>query len=83
MASLIQEHDCVVLTQDVTDHGLIAGDVGTVVHVYDNYAAYEVEFVTPDGGTFALITVLPSQMRLANSRDMRHAREFPPRKDGY
>jgi hypothetical protein len=83
MLRLIQEHDCVVLAQDISDHGLVVGDVGVVVHVYDNHSAYEVEFVRPDASYFALITVLPSQLRLANSRDMRNAREFPPRTGGH
>jgi hypothetical protein len=29
---MIKEHDCVVLTQDLGDAGLKAGDIGTVVH---------------------------------------------------
>ncbi|MGH8515533.1 MAG: DUF4926 domain-containing protein, partial [Gammaproteobacteria bacterium] len=31
---MINEHDCVVLTRDVPDDGLEAGDVGTVVHIH-------------------------------------------------
>lgn len=31
---MIQEHDCVVLTRDLPSEGLVAGDVGTVVHVH-------------------------------------------------
>ena len=29
---MIKDHDCVVLTANVPDEGLEAGDVGTVVH---------------------------------------------------
>ena len=32
--SVIKEHDCVVLLGDVTEDGLEAGDIGTVVHVH-------------------------------------------------
>jgi len=38
----IKEHDCVVLTADLSSDALKAGDVGTVVHVHKNGAAYEV-----------------------------------------
>lgn len=30
----IKEHDCIVLTADLPDEGLKAGDVGTVVHIH-------------------------------------------------
>ena len=37
---MIKEHDCIVLTQDLPDDGLQAGDVGTVVHIHRDAAAY-------------------------------------------
>ena len=54
---MINEHDCVVLTEDLSAAGLVAGDVGTVVHVHKGGAAYEVEFVTMTGRTVAVTTV--------------------------
>jgi hypothetical protein len=33
MGTVIHEHDCIVLTQDIPDEGLRAGDVGTVAHI--------------------------------------------------
>jgi hypothetical protein len=36
---MINEHDCVVLTQDLPDEGLKAGDIGTVVHIHEGGAA--------------------------------------------
>ena len=42
---------------------MVAGDVGTVVHVYPDGAAYEVEFFTPDGDTVAVVTVEASGVR--------------------
>jgi len=30
----MSEHDLIVLTRDIAEHRLRAGDVGTVVHVY-------------------------------------------------
>ena len=73
---MIQEHDHVVLTQDLADEGLRAGDVGTVVHIHSHEAAYEVEFMTLTGQTVAVATVLPSQLRPVSSRDLTHVREL-------
>ena len=46
---MISEHERVVLTEPVAAEGLVAGDVGTVVHVYPDAKAYEVEFTTLRG----------------------------------
>ncbi len=73
---MIQEHDCIVLTQDLSAAGLRAGDVGTVVHVHGDYAGYEVEFTTLTGRTVAVTTVLPPQMRPVSARDLTHVREL-------
>jgi hypothetical protein len=73
---MIQEHDCIVLTHDIAEEGLKAGDVGTVVHLHRNGAAYEVEFTTLTGQTLAVATVLPTQLRPVNSRDVSHVREL-------
>ena len=42
---MISEHERVVLKSRVPAEGLEVGDVGTVVHVYGDGRAYEVEFV--------------------------------------
>lgn len=73
---MIKEHDCIVLTQDLPDEGLQAGDVGTVVHVHRGGAAYEVEFSTLTGETVAVATVLPFQLRPVGRRDVTHVREL-------
>jgi hypothetical protein len=54
----MNELELVVLKRDIPEHGLARGDVGTVVHVYDNGAAYEVESndVRPRGGKEILHT---------------------------
>ena len=57
------EHDRIVLTADLAETALKAGDVGTIVRVYPNAAAFEVEFLNLDGHTEALATTLPSQVR--------------------
>ena len=73
---MFTEHDRVVLTADLAETALKAGDVGTVVHVYPNAAAFEVEFLALDGNTAALATVLPSQVRPPARTDITHAREI-------
>lgn len=73
---MINEHDCVVLTRDVPDDGLEAGDVGTVVHIHHDGAGYEVEFFLLTGQTVAVATVLPNQLRPIGQRDISHAREL-------
>jgi hypothetical protein len=73
---MIREHDCIVLTQNLLEEGLQAGDVGTVVHIHEDGAAYEVEFMTLTGQTVAVATVLPVQLRPVNSHDLSHVREL-------
>ena len=73
---MTKEYDCIVLTQDLPDDGLQAGDVGTVVHVHRDGAAYEVEFITLTGETVAVATVLPFQLRPVGHRDLTHVREL-------
>jgi hypothetical protein len=73
---VIQEHDWIVLTQDVPEDGLRAGDVGTVVHVHGEAAGYEIEFMTLTGRTVAIATLLPSQLRPVSPRDLSHVREL-------
>ena len=73
---MINEHDCVVLTQDIPAQGLQVGDIGTVVHVHRDGAAFEVEFMTLAGETVAVVTLLPKQLRAVARRDVAHVREL-------
>jgi hypothetical protein len=73
---MIKEHDVIVLTQDLPEERLTAGDVGTVVHVHGGGAGYEVEFMTLSGQTIAVATVMASQVRPVTSRDMLHVRQL-------
>jgi len=75
---MIKEHERVVLKTAVLTEGLEIGDVGTVVHVYRDGQAYEVEFVTLDGRTAAVVTLEASQVRPVNRREITHARELQP-----
>lgn len=69
-----EEHDRIVLTTDISDVGLKIGDVGTIVHVYPERRAFEVEFLALDGSTAIVATVLPSQTRRVTPTDITHAR---------
>lgn len=73
---MINEHDCVVLTEDVVAEGLQAGDVGTVVHIHQGGVGYEVEFVTLTGETVAVVTLLAGQVRPIARRDLTHVRQL-------
>jgi hypothetical protein len=72
----IKEHERVVLTASVPAAGLEAGDVGTVVHVYRDGLAYEIEFTTLDGDTAAVVTVEADRVRPGHKREITHAREL-------
>ena len=75
---MIREHDCVVLTQDLPQEGMVAGDIGTVVHIHQGGAGYEVEFMTLTGETLAVTTLMPTQLRPIARRDVAHVRELSP-----
>lgn len=73
---MISEHDRVVLVRDIDREALRAGDVGTVVHVYEGARAYEVEFVALDGATAATVSLPADQVRPIRPREMPHARQL-------
>ena len=73
---MIKEHERVVLKTPLPAEGLEAGDVGTVVHVYKDGEAYEVEFATLDGHTAAVATLEASQVRPVGRHDITHTREL-------
>jgi hypothetical protein len=71
---MMRELESVVLTTDLVEYGLEQGDIGTVVLVHRGGRGYEVEFVTLDGETVAIASVLPAQVRPAVRREIAHAR---------
>ena len=79
---MIREHDRVVLTADVPEEALVAGDVGTVVHLWkagdregsNLPQAYEVEFFTVTGKTAAVATVPAGSLRAVTVTDRLHVR---------
>ena len=70
----MKELETVVLTEDIAEHDLREGDLGTIVLVHGESAGYEVEFVTLDGETIAVVTLTASQVRPVDSRAIAHAR---------
>jgi hypothetical protein len=73
---MLQEHERAVLTVDLPEHRLMAGDVGTVVHVYRSGDAYEVEFFALDGQTLDVVTVESGQVRPVHSHEVMHSRSI-------
>jgi len=73
---MIKEHDCVVLTVDLPAERLAAGDIGTVVHIHRGGEGYEVEFMTLDGQTIAVSTLMAGQVRPIAQHEIAHARSL-------
>ena len=71
---MIEEFSHAILTVDVPEHGLRAGDVGTVVMVHEAGAGYTVEFMTLGGETVAVVTVPGDGVRPAGPDEIAHAR---------
>ncbi|BAZ21015.1 hypothetical protein NIES4073_18930 [Kalymmatonema gypsitolerans NIES-4073] len=71
---MIAELDRVILITDISEYSLEQGDIGTVVLVHQDGKGYEVEFVTLDGKTVAIVSLFPAQVRSIGSREIAHAR---------
>jgi hypothetical protein len=71
---MIQELEDIILDCDLPEHGLQRGDIGSVVLVHQEGKGYEVEFMTLNGKTVAVVTLLASQVRPAREREIAHAR---------
>ena len=72
---MIHELDRVVLTAQVPAERLECGDVGTVIHIYADAKAFEIEFMTLDGQTAAVATVEASAVRPLMGRETTHSPE--------
>jgi hypothetical protein len=75
---MFQELDVVALTHNIEEYGLKKDDVGTIVHCYSDGQAFEVEFVTSEGETIALLTLKPADIRPLRGREVLHVRELEP-----
>lgn len=54
---MFHEYDLVRLREPMHSLNLDTGTIGTIVMVYDDGRAYEVEFVDDKGNTVALLTL--------------------------
>lgn len=68
MTLQIEMLDTVALTEDVPDLGLARGEVGAVVEVLGDGAAYEVEFCDRSGETYGLFTLRANQLMPLHTR---------------
>lgn len=73
---MIHEHDTIVLCRDLDEYGLRRGDIGAVVHCYMDGRAYEVEFVTGEGETVAVVTLESKDVRSMTMKEILHVREL-------
>ena len=63
--------DVVALLSDVPQHGLLRGQVGTVVELLDG--AYEVEFSDDEGKTYAELALPSDQLLILHHRPQQAA----------
>jgi len=75
---MIHELDTVVLARDLKAHSLRRGDVGAVVHCYADGEAFEVEFVTGEGATVAVVTLTEDDVRPMRREEILHVRALVP-----
>jgi hypothetical protein len=69
----MKELDRAVLAVDLAEYGLSAGDLGTIVMVHGR-EGYEVEFMTLEGETLAIVSLRADQLRPVKPREIAHAR---------
>jgi len=62
MSDEIKLFDVVALTVDQPEYNLARGQVGSVVELLKNGAAYEVEFSDRDGRTYQSLGLRPDQL---------------------
>ncbi len=63
--------DVVALTQDVPEHGLKRGEVGTVVEILSNSEAFEVEFSDDNGQMSKCLSFLASQLKVLHQEPIK------------
>lgn len=56
--------DVVALVKDLPELGLLSGAEGTILEVYANGSAFEVDFVDDQGQTIALETIKAEYLKL-------------------
>ena len=69
--------DVVALTEDVPEHNLKRGEVGTVVEILSNGEAFEVEFSDDNGQMYKCLSFLASQLRVLHQESVKMWRNHP------
>ena len=72
----MKESDTVVVNKDISDYGIERGDIGVVVHIYEDKSAVEVEFVSGEGTTLGVMTLRSEDVRLMKKDEILHVREL-------
>jgi membrane protein implicated in regulation of membrane protease activity len=72
MAEDIRLLDVVALTEDLSESGLVRGQVGTVVEILSE-GNYEVEFSGDDGRAYALLPLASRQLMVLRYQPARAA----------
>ncbi len=70
---MIKELAIVILTRPLAEFGLTQGCRGTVVHVYKDGQAYEVEFTDAEGRTIDVVTLKASDVRPPTAQEIKNA----------
>ena len=70
--------DVVALTQDIPEHNLKCGEVGTVVEVLANSEAFEVEFSDDNGQMYKCLSFLASQLSVLHQEPIKANPKHPP-----
>ncbi|MGH9836438.1 MAG: DUF4926 domain-containing protein [Blastocatellia bacterium] len=73
---MMKELEQIVLTTDLPEYGLQAGDIGTVVLVHRESVGYEVEFMTLAGETLAVVSLYANQVRPIAQREIARVRSL-------
>ena len=73
---MLNELETVVINKDIPEYGLIRGDIGVIVHIYENGSAVEVEFVSGEGRTVGVVILPKDDIRQIANDEIFHVREL-------
>jgi hypothetical protein len=72
----IFERQRIAITKDIPALGLISGDIGTVVGIYADGKAFEVEFMSAKGKTIDVLTLEREDVHPFTGHEILHIREM-------
>ena len=67
--------DVVALTQDIPEHNLKRGEVGTVVEILSNGEAFEIEFNDDNGQMYKCMSFLVSQLTVLHHEPISESKQ--------